>query len=111
MRQRSKSRTMGRLLALALLSATCCAISGCIARQEVVEKTFVVIHAGKPMQILAGGKKVTGRTIEGEQHVAEQDVSGWVTMPPDHYRVIKRKLQESLEQEIEAREFTKKGGL
>lgn len=81
------------ILALSLLLTMPCAILGCLRPpREVTETRFVIIHQGKPIQILAGASHVTGRTLDGEQEVADVDVNGWTAMPPSHWRKVKAVL-------------------
>jgi len=44
------------------------------------------------MQILEN-KAVRGRVLDGGGDAVEQDIGGWITMPPDHWDAVKRKLE------------------
>jgi len=39
-----------------------------------------------------------GQTQDGTE--VEQDVGGWIMMPPGHWEVIQRHLQQSLKQQV-----------
>lgn len=70
---------------------------GCSAR-PVDNQTFIVVQPGDPIQALkeVASKTqtiiVTGTTLKGGA-IANQDVSGWVMMPPSHWVVISAQLE------------------
>lgn len=70
--------------------------SGCGIRPSVTH-TYNVVEPGDPIQIvdLKAGKgekvEVTGTTVKGGT-ISTQDITGWIAMPPSHWRVIADKL-------------------
>jgi hypothetical protein len=66
--------------------------AGC---QQVIETKYVIVHPGSPMQATEN-QRLRGRTLAGDA-IAEQDVGGWIMMPPDHWDALRRRLQEQAE--------------
>ena len=70
-----------------------CASSGCdFAIGPKVRTDYVVMHPGRPLQILEN-VTVKGRILDGDGDAVEQDVGGWVVMPPDHWAAVQRSLE------------------
>lgn len=73
-------------------------LSGCwVQFGPVVKNELLIIKAGVPVEIL---KNVTvrGRTLgvdskDGQYKEVDQDVGGWVTMPPEHWEMIQADLK------------------
>lgn len=78
---------------LTVLMTSCCAISGCgLTLGPTVRTEYVVLHAGKPMQVLSQ-TTVTGRVLDGSGDAVTQDIGGWVVMPTDHWDAVQRALK------------------
>lgn len=85
-----RSRKLLWMVGLILLV---CGNSGCDLTLGPKTKTeYVIVHTGKPLEILEN-RSVKGRVIDGSGAAVEQDVGGWVVMPPDHWEAVKRKLE------------------
>lgn len=72
-------------------------VSGCLRPSETVE--YITTSPGQPLQILeAGGETkgadyiVKGRDLKSNKIVLKQKINGWVAMPPDHWSIVKAKL-------------------
>lgn len=69
----------------------------CLAPKET--HSYVIVKPGNPIQILdqkdGAEKKVSafGRTLK-DGSMAQQDVTGWVAMPPEHWEQIKKVLED-----------------
>jgi len=87
-------RNLKRLSLIVLTMTLCCAISGCsgISLGPQVKTEYVVLHAGRPLQLLENAT-VKGRVLDGSGDAVEQDVGGWIAMPNDHWESVKRKLE------------------
>lgn len=59
-----------------------------------VRTDYLILSPGTPLQILSN-TKVTGRALSSSGGTVDQDISGWIAMPPDHWEVVKKKLQEA----------------
>ena len=57
-----------------------------------VKTEYVIIHPGKPAQVLEN-KGLVVKTLDGQGNPVVQDVGGWVAMPPDHWAAIKAALE------------------
>lgn len=77
-----------RLLALTLIFLPS---SGCNGIGPRVETRFIIVHPGKPLEILSN-TKVTGRRIDDDS-VASQDIGGWIAMPREHFEALKRAIE------------------
>jgi len=77
-----------------LMMMLCCAISGCsgISLGPQVKTEYVVLHAGRPMQLLENAN-VKGRVLDGSGDAVQQDIGGWIAMPNDHWESVKRNLE------------------
>lgn len=87
---------MIRKLLCSLMYILCMMILGCLRPNE--KQTYVVVEPGDPIQALdtQDGKAqkviVTGTTMKGG-NIAKQDVTGWIMMPPSHWKVISTQLE------------------
>jgi len=87
---------MIRPLSCLLLLNVCLLTSGCGIRPKE-SNTYVVVEAGDPAQVIdldkGKGEKVIVKckTMKGGT-IANQDITGWIAMPPSHWRVIADKL-------------------
>lgn len=70
-----------------LLLTVCWLISGCgLTLGPTTEVRYVIVHPGQPIRLLEN-HSVRGERLDGAG-VADQDIGGWVAMPPDHWAVI-----------------------
>ena len=76
------------LMLISLLSLGCGLSLGPQTKTE-----YVLIHPGKPLEVLEN-KTVLGRVLDGSGSPVKQEIGGWVMMPPDHWLVVKRALDE-----------------
>jgi hypothetical protein len=76
-----------------ILTLSCLLISGCspVTLGPQVRTEYVILHPGKPVQILEKAK-VRGRALDGTGDAVEQDVGGWVAMPESHWKAVKEAL-------------------
>ena len=83
-----------RCLLLLIATSTCLMSSGCgeISLGPRVRTEYVILHAGRPIQVLEN-VKVKGRAIDGSGDAVEQDVGGWIMQPSDHWEAVKRGLE------------------
>lgn len=73
-------------------------VSGCGLRpSETV--TYITVSPGTPLQLLdvpAGAKgqdlMARGKDLKSDKVVEKQKINGWMAMPPDHWKVVKAKL-------------------
>lgn len=95
-------------LHLTLLLSLTILVSGCGLRPE--EKvTYVIMRPGTPLEILDNkdGKKrgvdvnVRGQDMKSGKMIEGQAINGWVTMPPEHWTVVKEKLNGVMQYEKE----------
>lgn len=63
-----------------------------IALGPQIQTRYVVMHPGRPLQVLEN-KTVKGRALEDNGSAVEQDIGGWVAMPPDHWETVKKELE------------------
>ena len=86
-------RSLLRRCALVAAMTIFCASSGCdgITLGPRVKTEYVVIHSGRPLQILQN-KKITGRVLDGSGAAVDQDIGGWVAMPMEHWEALVRSL-------------------
>ena len=84
-------RSLTRRCAMVAAMTIFCATSGCdgITLGPRVKTEYVVIHPGRPLQILQN-KKVTGRVLDGSGDAVDQDIGGWVAMPMGHWQAVQR---------------------
>jgi hypothetical protein len=85
----SKSR-VAQFLLIGIVFMT---ILGCLRPKS--ETIHLVSHPGNPIRILGIDKKpakVTGQSLKNPETLFEQDVTGWIAMPEDHWEVIKQDL-------------------
>lgn len=82
-------RNLKRLLAVALI-ATCCASAGCTLG-PIVKNNYVLVYPGKPLTVL-DSTTVKGRYLDGTGNATEQNIGGWVAMPPEHWEAVQRAL-------------------
>lgn len=68
----------------------CLILSGCLTPKKETE--FVIVHPGQPITILKN-VKVEGQEMQSKA-ISEQNIGGWVTMPPDHWKVIDEILEQ-----------------
>ncbi len=68
--------------------------SGCtgVTLGPQVRTEYTIVHVGKPLQVLESST-VKGRVLDGSGDAVNQDVGGWIMMPPDHWEVVKRNLE------------------
>ena len=85
---------MCRFILLLITICLCCLSWGCqgISLGPQVRTEYVVMHPGRPIQVLEN-TSVKGRVLDGSGDAVQQDVGGWVTMPPDHWDAVKRALE------------------
>ncbi len=57
-----------------------------------VATKYLIVHPGKPLQVLSQAK-VKARLLDGSGDAVEQDIGGWICLPPDHWDAIKRALE------------------
>ena len=80
--------------------ALCLSLLGCSLRPSVTDN-YVIVQAGSPIRVLDTKDRkhkpvsVYGSLMEDESKKAQQDITGWVCMPPDHWDVIKRMLEKN----------------
>jgi hypothetical protein len=73
-------------------------LSGCwVQFGPVVKNELLVIKAGVPVEILQN-KTLRGRVIsegskDGTIKEVEQDIGGWVAMPPEHWELIQDEIK------------------
>lgn len=80
-------------LLLLLAMTIACMTSGCDVTLGPKTKTeYVLVHTGKPLEVLEN-RSVKGRVLDGSGAAVQQDVGGWVMMPPDHWEAVKRRLE------------------
>lgn len=88
---------MIRMLQFSLTLTLLLTISGCSIR-PIDNAKYVVVEPGDPIQALdsADGKTnrviVKGVTLKGGA-VSTQDVTGWVMMPPSHWKIVSAQLE------------------
>jgi hypothetical protein len=69
--------------------------SGCeptVAIGPRVRDVYTLVHSGRPLQVLEN-TTVKGRVLEGSGDAVDQDVGGWIMMPPDHWETVKKSLK------------------
>jgi len=71
------------LCAVAMLVSI--ATSGCTIGPRV-ETRWVILTPGLPARVMEH-VRVQTTTLNGEEH-AEQDIGGWVVMPPEHWELM-----------------------
>ena len=73
----------------------CCAGLGCsgISMGPQVRTEYVILHPGRPMQVLEN-TKIRGRVIDGSGDAVEQEIGGWVVMPNSHFEAMKRSFEQ-----------------
>jgi len=49
------------------------------------------VHPGKPLTALEN-REVKAQQIDSRE-IGEQDIGGWIMMPPSHWDIIRRKLK------------------
>lgn len=69
-------------------------LSGCsgLSLGPQVRTDYVMIHQGRPLKVLQT-VTVTGRVLDGTGDTVQQQVGGWVMMPPDHWDAVKTDLE------------------
>jgi hypothetical protein len=74
----------------------CLTISGCggLTLGPTVKTEYVIVKPGLPCQVLEN-QKLRVKPLNGSADSVEQDIGGWVCMPPSHWEVIKPILEES----------------
>ncbi len=85
---------MIRMLQCSLMLVLFSMTLGCSVRPKE-KQTYVVVEPGDPIQALDSKENriiVTGSTLKGGT-IATQDVTGWVMMPPSHWRVVSAQLE------------------
>lgn len=72
--------------------------SGCtgLTLGPQVRTEYTIVHVGKPLQVLESSK-VKGRVLDGTGDAVDQDIGGWVVMPPDHWDAVKRTLEKGVQ--------------
>ncbi len=84
--------SLRRLLTIGVMTS-CFATSGCgLTLGPKVGTEYVILHPGLPMQVLENSK-MKGRTLDGTGDAVQQEVGGWIMMPPSHWEAIKRNLE------------------
>lgn len=89
---------MIRYLHLSLVCLLFSLISGCGLRpSETV--TYVTVSPGTPLQLLDSPSEsrgsdliARGKDTKSNKVVEKQRINGWMAMPPDHWSVVKAKL-------------------
>jgi hypothetical protein len=84
-----------RRFLLAAVMLICLASSGCAPSLRLGPETkteYVLVKAGRPIVILKN-TTVTGRVLDGTGQEVQQDVGGWIMMPPDHWDAVQRALE------------------
>lgn len=86
---------MGKRIRSALAILICSLLAGCsLTIGPKVENKHIIVNAGVPIECL---QQVTVKCHvlkdSGETNIIEQDVGGWIMMPPDHWKSIKSEIQ------------------
>jgi len=88
------TRTGSRIAACSLLALLAC---GCnLTLGPRVEKRLVVLAPGVPVEILENRAlecRVLTQVEAGEVDFFQQDVGGWVAMPPAHWQAVKAEIE------------------
>lgn len=96
------------LLTAMLTTCTILAFSGCSFSPSIgpkVEDHYVILKAGMPCRILddvksktqpLAAEKVDGAPLKG---LVDQNIAGWVAMPPEHWATVEKKLKRLAELE------------
>jgi len=84
-------RSLTNRYAVLMMILLCCMTSGCsgLSVGPQIRTEYVVLHAGKPMQVLEN-TKVEGRVLDGSGDTVTQEIGGWLVMPPSHFEALKR---------------------
>jgi hypothetical protein len=80
-----------KALLMAILIGFC---PGCLSAKR--ETVIVMVNPGKPGLV---AQKVKARIKIGDNDSVEQEIGGWVVMPPEHWERIKEKLKEENKEE------------
>lgn len=84
-----------RLLRYALASAMCLSLLGCgFSMGPQVRTQVVIVHPGNPIRVVSQSR-VDGRAMNqpADAPSSNVDIGGWVAIPPDHWDVIKKRLE------------------
>ncbi|MBN2714106.1 MAG: hypothetical protein JXR97_16930 [Planctomycetes bacterium] len=86
---------MARATTTVLMILVCSLLTGCsVTLGPRVEKKTVIVKAGMPLEILEN-VTVEAKLLkapDGEVDVFEQDIGGWVAMPPEHWGSVKKEI-------------------
>lgn len=73
-----------------------CGTSGCsgLTLGPTIERRAIIVHPGVGIEIL-DNVTVEARAIreDGPTDTFEQDIGGWIAMPPDHWDTVKREIK------------------
>lgn len=80
-----------RVLCLLVLGLSCLMTSACTIGPRV-ETRYVILKTGQPGKVIEN-VTVDMSSLNGDE-VGEQDIGGWVCMPPEHWNAIVQTLTE-----------------
>ena len=76
-----------------LMTLLCCALSGCgVTVGPRVETQVAILRPGNPVRVLEN-RRMKCQALTGSEAMIQQDVGGWVAMPPEHWDAVKRQLE------------------
>lgn len=93
---------MVRLTRTAYLSWACSSIVAavllCCASCDLtlgpkIERRAIIIASGVPVEIIESRKLECHALNETEVNPFQQDVGGWIAMPPDHWKTVKSEIE------------------
>ena len=71
-------------------------LAGCsgFAIGPTVEIRSIVVRAGVPIEVMEN-ETVDARVMkeDGPTDIFQQDIGGWITMPPDHWETFKKEYE------------------
>ena len=91
---------MRRTLCLGLTLMMCLMISGCLTLGPTVKTEYVIVKPGLPCRVLEN-ETVRVKLLNGTADSVEQDIGGWVCMPPEHWETILPILEKAREPDPE----------
>lgn len=74
----------------------------------VVERKAVIIQSGVPIEVMEQ-VKVDARVFakDGETEIFRQDIGGWITFHPDHWKSLQAEVKRLQAKEVELEELKK----
>ena len=57
-----------------------------------VETRYVIVVPGLPVEILQN-RKMPCRILKDEGGIVQQDIGGWIAMPPEHWQSVKELIE------------------